>query len=321
MRDLLLFAIAGFAASFVDGALGMGFGPTSSSILLISGLAPAVVSTSVNLAKVVTGIAAGVSHWQFRNLDRRLVLNLALPGCVGAIVGVTVLSSIDGATLRPYLAVLLTLVGVRILIRFAGSSPIPAPTATAAEDGAPLTFDRRGLTFAALLGGITNGLIGAMGPCGHAVSAASRGSTPFRDRLCQHGGDRRGFSLGVLAPCFDRHARAQRITGDRDVARRRDRCAARSVGDPLRAGETNGHCCRRAAAADQRARVDRLGRASPRWHGCRPPTLRSSRLRSSCWRREPAAARYRGASARPAVNAGRRLGGLAGGARAQWLIE
>ena len=101
MRDLLLFAIAGFAASFVDGALGMGFGPTSSSILLISGLAPAVVSTSVNLAKVVTGLAAGVSHWQFRNLDRRLVLNLALPGCVGAIVGVTVLSRIDGATLRP----------------------------------------------------------------------------------------------------------------------------------------------------------------------------------------------------------------------------
>ena len=164
MRDLLLFAIAGFAASFVDGALGMGFGPTSSSILLISGLAPAVVSTSVNLAKVVTGLAAGVSHWQFRNLDRRLVLNLALPGCVGAIVGVTVLSSIDGATLRPYLAVLLTLVGVRILIRFAGASPIHAPTATVAEDGAPLTFDRRGLTFAALLGGITNGLIGAWGP-------------------------------------------------------------------------------------------------------------------------------------------------------------
>ena len=56
MGDLLLFALAGFAASLVDGALGMGFGPTSSSILLSTGLAPTAVSASVNLAKVATGV-------------------------------------------------------------------------------------------------------------------------------------------------------------------------------------------------------------------------------------------------------------------------
>src|SRR5690349_2399761 len=104
MRDLLLFALAGFAASFVDGALGMGFGPTSSSILLGAGLAPAAVSATVNLAKVATGVAAGISHWRFGNIDKRLVLNLALPGCLGAIIGVTVLSNLGGATLRPFLA-------------------------------------------------------------------------------------------------------------------------------------------------------------------------------------------------------------------------
>src|SRR5262245_53304904 len=60
MGDLLLFAAAGFAATFVDGALGMGFGPTSSSILLGTGLAPAAVSTSVNIAKLVTGIASAI---------------------------------------------------------------------------------------------------------------------------------------------------------------------------------------------------------------------------------------------------------------------
>lgn len=166
MRDLLLFAIAGFAASFVDGALGMGFGPTSSSILLISGLAPAAVSTSVNIAKVVTGLAAGVSHWQFRNLNRALVLNLAVPGCIGALVGVTVLSSVNGATLRPYLALLLTLVGIRILVRFATLSAQPAASIDAPEDSAVRTLaqDTRGLRLAALLGGVTNGLIGAWGP-------------------------------------------------------------------------------------------------------------------------------------------------------------
>ena len=120
---LLLFAIAGFVASFVDGALGMGFGPTSSSILLASGLAPQAVSASVNIAKVVTGFAAGLAHWRFHNLDRTLVLRLAIPGCLGALLGVTVLSNVSGATLRPYLALLLTIVGLRILVRFA--QPLP----------------------------------------------------------------------------------------------------------------------------------------------------------------------------------------------------
>src|SRR5687767_5195803 len=123
MRELLLFGIAGFAASLVDGALGMGFGPTSSSILLEAGLAPTAVSASVNLAKVVTGLVAGFSHWRFRNLDRDLVLKLAVPGCLGALIGVSVLSSIDGAKLRPYLAMLLTIIGVRILVSFA--QPLP----------------------------------------------------------------------------------------------------------------------------------------------------------------------------------------------------
>src|SRR5688500_3380766 len=104
MPGLLLFAVAGFAAALVDGALGMGFGPTSSSILLMSGLAPTAVSASVNLAKVATGVVAAISHRRFYNLDRELVIKLALPGSVGAVAGVTVLANIEGATMRPYLA-------------------------------------------------------------------------------------------------------------------------------------------------------------------------------------------------------------------------
>ena len=167
MRDLLLFSLTGFAAALVDGALGMGFGPTSSSILLISGLAPAAVSTTVNLAKVVIGLAAGFSHWRFRNLDRGLVFHLAVPGCLGALLGVTVLSSFNGATLRPYLAILLTLIGVRILVRFANplpTKPKTSQTATGTPTRTPLAYDRRGITFVAFVGGITNGLIGAWGP-------------------------------------------------------------------------------------------------------------------------------------------------------------
>ena len=149
--ELFLVALAGFTAAMVDGALGMGFGPTSSSILLSTGLSPAAVSTTVNLAKVATGAVAGVAHWRFRNVDRRLVLQLAIPGCLGALIGVTVLNNVDGDQLKPILAALLILVGLRILIRF--SRPLPTATAGAAgptpdEDRAP-TFDERGVLIAA----------------------------------------------------------------------------------------------------------------------------------------------------------------------------
>src|SRR5688572_25768901 len=166
MDVLLLVALAGFCASLVDGALGMGFGPTSSSILLGAGLSPAAVSGTVNLAKVATGIVAAISHWRFRNIDHRLVLQLAIPGCVGAVAGVTVLSQVDGDTLRPILAAMLILVGIRILVRFSTPVAMDRKEFTDVEhdpDRMP-PFDARGVVPCAAVGGVTNGLIGAWGP-------------------------------------------------------------------------------------------------------------------------------------------------------------
>ena len=162
MEQLILVALAGFFASMVDGALGMGFGPTSSSILLGTGLSPAAVSTTVNLAKVAAGLAAGAAHWRFGNIDRRLVLRLAIPGSLGALLGVTVLASVDGAQLRPFLAVLLLVVAVRMLVRF--SRPLPAQPDSAAPDAETPVFDPRGTSAVAAAGGVTNGLVGAWGP-------------------------------------------------------------------------------------------------------------------------------------------------------------
>lgn len=160
MATLVLVALAGFMASFVDGALGMGFGPTSSSILLAAGLTPAAVSTTVNLAKVVTGTAGGAAHWRFGNVDRRLVVQLAAPGVVGAAIGVTVLANVDGDRLRPYLSALLLVVGLRILVRFHRQAAAPGSTRIRTGSGQP----RWALPLAGLAGGITNGLIGAWGP-------------------------------------------------------------------------------------------------------------------------------------------------------------
>jgi uncharacterized membrane protein YfcA len=165
MDDLLLVALAGFFASMVDGALGMGFGPTSSSILLSTGISPAAASTTVNLAKIATGIAAGASHWRFGNIDRRLVLRLAIPGALGALIGTTVLTNVDGDDIRPILAIILMLVGLRILLRFSQALPENRDVQADAvlESRAP-EFHSAGVEVAATAGGVTNGLVGAWGP-------------------------------------------------------------------------------------------------------------------------------------------------------------
>lgn len=163
MNDLLIVFLAGFAASMVDGALGMGFGPTSASILLGTGMSSAAVSTTVNLAKVATGLSAAVAHWRFGNIDRRLVARLAIPGSIGALIGVTVLANVDGDTLKPMLSVLLLLVAVRILVRFSR----PLPTKAVADDLQPVdetSYHATGTTAVAAVGGVTNGLVGAWGP-------------------------------------------------------------------------------------------------------------------------------------------------------------
>ncbi len=165
MAELVVVFLAGFAASLVDGALGMGFGPTSSSILLGTGLSPAAISTTVNLAKVATGITAAVAHWRFDNIDRDLVRRLAIPGCMGALVGVTVLASVEGDTLKPVLAVVLLAMAVRILVRF--SRPLSRPAGDGdgnVGDVDPRRYDTRGTAPVAAAGGVTNGLVGAWGP-------------------------------------------------------------------------------------------------------------------------------------------------------------
>ena len=69
MPTLIVLALAGFVAQLVDGALGMAYGATSSTLVLAIGLSPATASASVHLAELGTTLASGVSHWRFGNVD------------------------------------------------------------------------------------------------------------------------------------------------------------------------------------------------------------------------------------------------------------
>lgn len=126
MQRLLLLAVVGFAAQLVDGSLGMGFGVTSTSLLLIAGLSPAMASASVHLAELGTNVASGVSHWKLGNVDWRLVLRLGVPGAIGAFAGATFLSQISTVVAKPVMAAILGALGMYILLRYALKPPAVA---------------------------------------------------------------------------------------------------------------------------------------------------------------------------------------------------
>jgi len=46
LEDLLVFAAVGFAAQMIDGAIGMAYGLSATSVLLTLGVAPATASAS-----------------------------------------------------------------------------------------------------------------------------------------------------------------------------------------------------------------------------------------------------------------------------------
>ncbi len=119
MERLALLALVGLAAQLVDGALGMAYGLTSTTLLLTVGVAPASASATVHLAELATTAASGVSHWRFGNVDWRVVRLMALPGAAGAFAGAVFLASLPAELAAPMIAGFLFVLGLYVLARFA----------------------------------------------------------------------------------------------------------------------------------------------------------------------------------------------------------
>jgi hypothetical protein len=113
--DLLLFVAVGFAAQLVDGAIGMAYGLTSTTVLLSLGLSPATASASVHAAEVFTTGASGFAHWRLGNVDVALFRRLAIPGVVGGALGAYLLTEIPGDTVRPFVSIYLAIIAGVVL--------------------------------------------------------------------------------------------------------------------------------------------------------------------------------------------------------------
>ncbi len=113
--SILLFILAGFTAQMIDGSLGMAYGLSSNTFLVSLGLPPANASASVHIAETFIAGASGISHWKFKNVNKKLLRALIIPGCLGVILGAYLLSNFDGTMMKPYIAVYLLIMGIIII--------------------------------------------------------------------------------------------------------------------------------------------------------------------------------------------------------------
>ncbi|HVI46908.1 MAG TPA: sulfite exporter TauE/SafE family protein [Chitinophaga sp.] len=114
--ELLFYMAAGLCAQLVDGALGMAYGATSSSLLLGLGVSPAISSASVHVAEVFTTGASGFSHFKLGNVNKKLFLCLLIPGMIGAVTGAYLLSDkINGDIIKPFISAYLLILGVIVI--------------------------------------------------------------------------------------------------------------------------------------------------------------------------------------------------------------
>jgi uncharacterized membrane protein YfcA len=127
-KELLFYILVGLAAQTVDGALGMAYGATSSSLLLGLGIPPSIASASVHVAEVFTTGASGISHFRFGNVNKKLFLYLLVPGIIGAVSGSFLLSKMNAISsavpwlssfkednIKPFISVYLLILGAIVL--------------------------------------------------------------------------------------------------------------------------------------------------------------------------------------------------------------
>jgi uncharacterized membrane protein YfcA len=118
MWHLLIVLLAGFIAQLIDGAMGMAFGVTCTSMLVALSYSPAAASAIIHLAELGTASVSGLSHIRFNNVDWHALVKVAVPGALGAFLGAVCLSTLDLQAARPWTSGLLLVLGLVILFRF-----------------------------------------------------------------------------------------------------------------------------------------------------------------------------------------------------------
>jgi len=117
-EKFLWFIVAGFVAQLIDGALGMAYGASCTSLLLWFGIPPKFASASVHTSEIFTTGVSGLSHIRFDNIDKKLFFQLVVTGVIGAVIGAYLIADFfDGAAVKPFISLYLLFLGGYLLYK------------------------------------------------------------------------------------------------------------------------------------------------------------------------------------------------------------
>ncbi|WP_185853118.1 TSUP family transporter [Blattabacterium cuenoti] len=119
-QSFLYLMFTGFFAQLVDGAIGMGYGLTCTTILLSLGIPLPSISASIHTAEIFSSGISGLSHYKMGNVNKKLFKILLIPGIIGSIAGAFLLAKFGESYafyIKPMLASYTFFLGVKILLK------------------------------------------------------------------------------------------------------------------------------------------------------------------------------------------------------------
>lgn len=114
----IIFIFVGFVAQIIDGALGMAYGVSCTTLLLNFGIPAKLASASVHTSEIFTTGVSGLSHIKFKNIDKKLFFKLVITGTLGAVLGAYLLADFfEGKIVKPFVSIYLLIIGFYILYK------------------------------------------------------------------------------------------------------------------------------------------------------------------------------------------------------------
>jgi hypothetical protein len=111
--------LIGFLAQLVDGAVGLGYGVTCATSMMLLGINLPAISGSIHTAEMFSSGVSGYSHYKFGNVNKKLLLWLAVPGVFGAISGSLLLIYLGNTYVviaYTILSIYTMVIGIRLII-------------------------------------------------------------------------------------------------------------------------------------------------------------------------------------------------------------
>ncbi len=116
--EFYIMLAVGFFAQMVDGALGLGYGMTAASAMMSLGIKLPAISGSIHTAEMFSSAISGYSHYRYGNVNKKMLIWLAIPGVIGAILGslfVIYIGEEYEHYAYPFVALYLIIIAIRLL--------------------------------------------------------------------------------------------------------------------------------------------------------------------------------------------------------------